>query len=178
MSIVHLFRQPSSPLAEEPRLLRVTLTDEKDIENVLLSSYLLGKVSSRIKILPDRPWIERMRHRTNPVDAHELDYKRVALIHGVPKLNDPDESTYQQNDCKEWRFIQELIGCHNIFTTSVSQLPYSVNYRGNDPRKVTFSTPEMVTSVLQAWYQNRRRGPPEVRLRPLLNGEVKRCPHF
>ncbi|VDP16440.1 unnamed protein product [Echinostoma caproni] len=95
MSVVRLFRQPSSPQAGEPRLLRVTLKDEKDVENVLLSSHLLGNVSSRIRILPDRPWTGRMHYRTNPVDARESENKRVILIHGVQKLNDPDESTYQ-----------------------------------------------------------------------------------
>ena len=167
VGIVRLFRHPSSPHAGEPRLTRITFAHEKDLEKVILSSYLLDKNSCKSRIFLDRPWTERAKYRTNPTDARESENKRVVLIHGVPQLSNPDEALCQQNDCKEWDFIRELINCSQVLTVRISRLPSSPNYHGNGPRimKVTLGTEEMANAVLEAWKNNRKRGPPELRIR-------------
>ena len=170
VQLTRLSRPPTSPHAGEPRLLRVLMKNESDVETVLLSAFKLRLAKSIIRIYPDIPWKERKilkdgaKFVTMDVDL------RSVFVHGVPELKDADELKNKQHDCTEWKYIKELLGVDNIITTKIFRLPHSTNYKGNGPRilKVTLSSDQIVTSLLSSWYQHRNIAPPDLRKRGYL----------
>lgn len=139
-----------------------------DVEEVLLSAHNLRTLSPKIRIFPDVPWSERQQKKDNPLTAKIVKDKKTVLIHGIPESQENDTIKRRAHDCREWKFIQELIGTKDVITTGLTRLPYSPNYKGTGPRilKVSVLQESMVTSLLETWYAKRRLAPPEVRLRP------------
>ena len=170
VQLTRLSRPPRSPHAGEPRLLRVLMKNESDVETVLLSAFKLRLAKSVIRIYPDIPWRER-KHRKDEAKVVTMDDDlRSVFVHGVPELKDADELKNKQHDCTEWKYIKELLGVDNIITTKIFRLPHSTKYKGNGPRilKVSFSSDQMVTSLLSSWYQHRNIAPPDLRIRGYL----------
>ncbi|VDP69790.1 unnamed protein product [Echinostoma caproni] len=52
----------------------------------------------------------------------------------MPQLPEADESDCRKNDFYEWHFIQELLDCRNISTTTIKRLLRSPNYGGDGPQ--------------------------------------------
>jgi hypothetical protein len=175
-ALIRLTRKPHSPHINEPRLVRVALTSPTDVESVLLAAHLLRETSST-RIYPDIPWSERVtRHTTENPTAKADRNDRAIFIHGVPELNDSNNQLNYQHDCGEWKYIQEALQTSGVFTTEVTRLPTSPNYKGNGPRilKINLFSPIMVTQVLEAWYKHRKTVPPELRLRPATSPTTSR----
>ena len=166
--LTRLTRHPSSEHANLPRLLRVTLKNMEDVESVLLSAYKLRSASVACRIFPDIPWSQRQQKKEKPSEARITDQKRAVFVHGIPESPNNDESEKRAHDCREWKFIQELIGTKGIITTGMYRIPYSPNYKGSGPRilKVLLLNEVMVTTLLETWYAKRSVAPPELRIRP------------
>ena len=166
-SIVRMTRHPSTPHTDQPRLLKVTLRSEKDLEDVLLSSYVLVN-ACKSRIYQNRTWSERQQLKTEPKVVRADDNKRAVFIHGVPETKHQSEMENMKNDLEEWKFIQELLGFPEILTVGLIRLPSSANYRGTGPKilKVSLATSEMVTKVLQTWSKKCKHLPSELRIRP------------
>lgn len=147
--------------------MRVTLKSLRDVENVLLSAHLLRASSSKIRIFPDIPWTERQGAKKNKENWKQANDKKSIFVHGIPELNDTDMSKNATHDCQQWSFVQQALNIEDTLTVAVKRLPTSPLYKGTGPRimKVTFQTEEMVTTVLESWYHNRRNAPSEIRLR-------------
>lgn len=176
VQLTRLSRPPKSPHAGEPRLLRVLLKNESDVETVLLAAFKLRLAKSVIRIYPDIPWRDRQLRKEDHKKDTRIDDFRAVFVHGVPELNDTDELKNKQHDCSEWRYIKELLGTDNIITTRLSRLPHSTNYKGTGPRilKVCLNSEQMVSSLLSSWYQHRRNAPPDLRIRGFLRRKAER----
>lgn len=166
-SLTRLSRPRSSPHAGEPRLLRVTLKNMKDVEAVLLSSHLLRKESIEARIFPDIPWSERQKSKKDPKTARINRSKRTLMIHGIPESSDDNEWSKRENDRREWNFVQELLGMKDILTTGLTRIPHSPKYQGSGPRilKVSLLNEIMVDTLVESWNFNKRILPPELKLR-------------
>lgn len=123
-----------------------------------------------MRILFDRPWSERQKHKLDREGARIEESNRSLLVHGIPEPENGTETVNRKNDCAEWKFLQELYEVRNVLTTSIIRLPTSLKYLGCGPRimKVNFATSQMATEVLQCWKRNRKRGPSEVRFKLML----------
>ena len=170
VSLVRLSRKPSSLHSSEPRLLRVGLSSEQELEDVLLSCHLLGKSSTNMRIILDRPWSERQKHKLDHEGAKIEESKRSLLVYGVPEPENGTETVNRKNDCVEWKFLQELYEVRNVLTTSIIRLPTSLKYLGSGPRimKVNFASSHMATEAITCWKRNRKRGPSELRFKPMM----------
>lgn len=146
----------------------------RDLEDVLLTCHTLVNSSVGARIFPDKPWAERQKRKSDPVTSRQSDAKKVLLVHGVPELKNADKCEQQKHDIEEWRYITEIYNIPNVVTVNVSRLAVSLNYRGTGPSilKVTLATSDMVSAVLASWYDNRKCGPPDIRLRPFLQTVV------
>ncbi|CAH8510231.1 unnamed protein product [Dicrocoelium dendriticum] len=132
--LTRLSRNPSSPHLGEPRLLRVTFGNTRELEDVLLARHLLVNSSVSARIFPDRPWAERQKHKSNPSSSRQNEMKKVVLVHGVPELKHDDSSERQKHDIEEWRYIAELYDMKNVVAFDVTRLTASTNYQGSGPR--------------------------------------------
>ena len=78
MNYCHIMRQSNrrkdSNHQNHPRLLRVTLKNASDVEDVLLASHLL-KSDGNVRILPDIPYTERNRTRNIPKEYREAFFR-------------------------------------------------------------------------------------------------------
>lgn len=176
-SLTRLSRPRSSPHAGEPRLLRVTLKNMKDVEDILLSSHLLRNESTAVRIFPDIPWSERQKIRKDPITAKTVHGKKMLMIHGIPESNDDNGWNKKEHDHHEWKFIQDLLGIKDVLTTRLSRLPHSPNYQGIGPRilKVSLLNEKMVESVVETWRSNKTILPPELKLRTFLSPKRVEC---
>ena len=167
-SLTRLYRPQTSPHAGSPRMLRVTLNSSTEVESVLLSSFLLQKASSNIRIFADVPWSQRQANRLDPNCAKASRDKKSVFLHGVPELQSPDEWSKKEHDRAEWSFVQKLIGVRDILTTEVLRIPHSKDFTRQTPRllKVTLLDESMVNHLLEAWYTMKHVAPPELRIRP------------
>ena len=166
-SLTRLPRHPTSPHSDEPRLLRVTLKSQNDMEDVLLSAHLLRESGSNVRIFPDVPWHERRKRQSNPQSARADEMKKAVFIYGVPESTDENPFRKQEHDRREWQFVQELLGTDGCVTTSLVRLRPSPNYKGTGPRilKVTLLSEDMVETLMSNWSLQKRQMPPEVKLR-------------
>ena len=170
-SLTRLPRPPSSPHSGEPRLLRVTLQSQNDIEEVLLSAHLLKESGSNVRIFPDIPWHERRKRQTDPQSAKTEEMKKAIFIHGIPESTEINPFRKLEHDRREWQFVQELLGAEGCVTTSLIRLRPSPNYKGTGPRilKATLLSEDMVETLISSWSIRKRLMPPELRLRAALS---------
>lgn len=168
--LTRLSRNRSSPHVDKPRLLRVTFGNTRDLEDVLLASHVLVKSSLNTRIFPDRPWEERQQRKSDPSASRNNEAGKVVLIYGVPELRHDDKCERHKHDVEEWKYITEIYNMQSVVAFDITRLAASPNYQGRGPKivKVTLARPEMVTAAIRAWHDNKKRGPPEVRLRPFL----------
>lgn len=164
LSLIRLSRLPSSPHRDKPRLLRVTLPSEKDMENVLLHAYLLNNLpDSEFRISADIPWWER-----KPVSTGlDRTNSRTLVLLGVPEsAGSPSPHERLEHDYKQWRFIASSINASEAVVVDTFRIPKSTNYKGDGPKplKVTFLTSGMTEAIKIKWKTNKNKLPKDVRL--------------
>ncbi|VDP49805.1 unnamed protein product [Schistosoma margrebowiei] len=92
LTVTRLTRGKDSKPLNHPRLLRITLKNATDVEDVLLSSHLL-KSNGNVRILPDIPYSERNIIRNIPKESREKFFRgRNIIVQGIPENADPTQS--------------------------------------------------------------------------------------
>ena len=163
LTVTRLTRGKDSNHLNHPRLLRVTLKNASDVEDVLLASHLL-KSDGNVRILPDIPYSERNLIRNIPKESREAFFRgRNIIVQGVPENMDP---TQANSDIREWKFIKHSLKLKNILTQQVMRLAK----RDGDSRprllKITFPSSHMAAATLEAFRANRRRLPTGIHMHP------------
>ncbi|KER19455.1 hypothetical protein T265_15538, partial [Opisthorchis viverrini] len=103
--------KPKPPTAEshhqdKPRLLKGTVNTEKELENILLSTFRLQSDSkSSARVQADVPWTERSRNVENQATNNRAD-DRSLIILGVPEIDDASDKTARiSHDVLQWKFL-------------------------------------------------------------------------
>ncbi|CAI2726671.1 unnamed protein product [Schistosoma spindalis] len=163
LTVTRLTRGKDSKHQNHPRLLRVTLKNATEVEDVLLASHLL-KSDGNVRILPDIPYSERNLIRNVPKDSREKFFRgRNIIVQGVPENMDP---TQANSDIREWKFIKQSLRLKNILSQHVMRLAK----KDGDPRprllRITFPSSHMAAATLEAFRVNRRRLPTGIHMHP------------
>ena len=161
---IRLKRHPRSPHQDEPRLLKVTLRSEQDLEDVLLHSHLLrNDPASVIRVHADIPWWERKSASSSRAQVAA----RSLIVLGVPEDTEhtiPHRQT--DHDRKQWKFICDIVDGRGTVVTDTFRIPKSVRYKGEGPRplKLTFLTSSMTDFIRSQWTKHKHKIPGDVRL--------------
>ena len=104
VSLIRLSRKPNSLHQDKPRLLKVSVQNEKELEDILLSAYLLRdgeKNSSRVFV--GIPWSKRksssQKGKQHPTGKHE---GRSLVI-----LNGPESESHLDTQCRNKHDFQQ-----------------------------------------------------------------------
>ena len=81
----------SSPDADDPRLLRVTLESMEDVGTVLVSSLLLRNEYLAVRILPDIPWTQWHKPLKDPRSTKMIRDQKTGMIYDIPEFKDDSE---------------------------------------------------------------------------------------
>ena len=159
---------PESPHKDKPRIMKVSLSSEMELENILLSAYLLrdGKDTTS-RIFPDIPWSERSE-RSSKI-ASGVHSPRSLILLGVPdNTTEPTGQTDNAHDAQQWCYIRETLGINDVAVIDTYRIPKSTNYAGSGPRplKLTFLTKNMSEVVRTRWSTHQSLLPRELKLYP------------
>ena len=176
VSITRLSRKPDSIHQDKPRLLKVVVKEEKELEDIILSAYLLRdghEGSSRVFV--DVPWSERanspFKGGQRSIDKHD---KRCLLILNVPETaSDTDPQCRAMHDKQQWKYLRKTIQANNEVVVDMFRIPKSPRYEGNGsrPLKLTLLTASMADTVYNNWCRYRQKLPREIRI---VRGSSKR----
>ncbi|VDP53433.1 unnamed protein product [Schistosoma margrebowiei] len=163
LMVTQLSRGKDSKHLNHPRLLRVTLKNAIDIEDVLLASHLL-KSDGNVRILPDIPFCERNIIRNIPKESREKFFRgRNIIVQGIPENADPTQSN---SDIREWKFIKQSLRLKHILTQHVTRLAKKDGDLRPRQMKITFPSSQMAAAVLEAFRANRHQLPPGIHMHP------------
>ncbi|VDO55384.1 unnamed protein product [Schistosoma margrebowiei] len=163
LTVTRLTRGMDSKHQNLRSLLRVTLKNATDVEDVLLASHLL-KSDGNVRILPDIQYSERNLIRNIPKETRDqFLHGRNIIVQGIPENTDPTQSN---SDIKEWKFIKQSSRLTNILTQYVTRIAM----KDGDPKprlmKTTFPSSHMAAATLEAFRAKRRRLPPGIHMHP------------
>ena len=166
-SLIRLSRSPESSRNDKPRLLKVTVKTEQDLEPILLSSPILQDDSGNSeRIFADVPWWER-NHRAGIRGNTTHTEDRTLIILGVPEVEQyADRKTQSKHDFLQWKFVSDLLNLDDVTVVDTFRIPKSSRYMGTDPRppKLTMLYREMVTAAKTQWQMFGKLLPEGVRL--------------
>ncbi|CAH8453908.1 unnamed protein product [Schistosoma bovis] len=170
LTVTRLTRGKDSKHLNHPRLLRVTLKNATDVEDVLLASHLL-KSDGNVRILPDILYSERNIIRNVPKESREKFFRgRNIIVQGIPENADPTQSN---SDIREWKFIKQSLRLKHILTQHVTRLAKKDGDLRPRLMKITFPSSHMAAAVLEAFRADRRRLPPGIHMHPDRPYEVR-----
>ena len=163
VTITRLARSLDSPNRDKPKLLKVTVATEKELEDILLSAYLLKDATeNNQRVFADVPWWERtLKARNAGVDRSK---HRNLILLGVPEAEDP--SKQKQHDSLQWKFISDTLSLKNTAVVDVFRIPKSPKYIGVGPRplKLTFLRDDMLEETRIQWQENHKLLPKYLRM--------------
>lgn len=167
-SLIRLSRPPNSVHKDKPKLLRVTLKTEKELEEILLSAFLLqtGSENSE-RIFADTPYWERIQKPGHQGSINRSEDRNLIIL-GVPECNESaDKNTQRTHDYQQWKFISETLSIEDVAVVDTFRIPKSPKYMGTGPRplKLTLLRSTMVNIVKTRWECNRNLLPKELRIR-------------
>jgi hypothetical protein len=167
LSLVRLSRSPKSPHQDKPRLLKVIVSSEKDLENILLSAHTLrdGREDS-CRVFADVPWTERYKNRSKSATSDNANAKSLILL-GVPEATDTSMGeSLSHHDAQQWGFISTVIGAHDVAVVDTFRIPNSPKYQGSGPRplKLTLLTEGMAETIRIKWKQSAHYLPKYIRI--------------
>lgn len=167
VSLTRLSRKPGSVHNDKPRLLKVAVQNEKELEDILLSAYLLRdceKTDNRI--FADVPWKEREKS-AHKGKHREIEKGKSLLILNIPEpASDSDMQCQNKHDYHQWKYLSDAIEANNEAVIDIFRIPKSPKYEGNGPRplKLTFLTTAMADTVYKNWNRFRYKLPREIRI--------------
>jgi hypothetical protein len=158
----------------------VKLQSEKDLENILLSAYLLRDGDENgSRVYADVPWSERKKPTPNAKQSKsETPDGRSIVILNVPEYSgDSNVRCKSKHDFEQWRYLSDIIQATNEAATDIFRIPHSLKYQGSGPRplKVTLLTDNMADRVFDNWKQFRSTLPKEIRM---IRGNIKPRPNM
>ncbi|VDP62010.1 unnamed protein product [Schistosoma curassoni] len=163
LTVTQHTRGKESKHQNHPRLLRVTLKNATDVEDVLLASHLL-KSDGNVRILPDIPYSERNLIGNIPKESRDQFFRgRNIIVQDIPENTDPTQS---KTDIREWEFIKQSLRLKHILTQHVTRLAKKDGDLRPRLMKITFPSSHMAAAVLEAFRANRRRLPPGIHTHP------------
>ncbi|VDO94878.1 unnamed protein product [Schistosoma margrebowiei] len=163
LTVTRLTRGKESKNQNHPRLLRLTIKNSTDVEDVLLASHLL-KSDGNVRILPDIPYSERNLIRNIPKESRQKFFRRGNIIvQGVPENTDPNQAN---SDIREWKFIKQSLRLKNILTQHVTRLAKKDGDSRPRLMRITVLSSHMAASTLEAFRANRRRLPAGIHMHP------------
>jgi hypothetical protein len=168
VSLIRLSRKPNSPHDDKPRLIKVVVQSEKELEDILLSAYLLRDDNqSSSRVFADVPWLERTKPslpgQQQNVQKHD---GRSVIILNVPEPTpDSDKNAKTSHDLNQWKYLSNTIQTNDEAVVDIFRIPKSPRYEGNGPRplKIRLLTASMVASVLSNWKRYRHKLPRDIR---------------
>lgn len=167
VSLTRLSRSPNSPNKGKPRLLRITVETEKDLEDILLSAFLLQNSDTNSeRVFADVPWWERSQKSDKVTKITRTD-DRSLIILGVPENEETSDKKLQnKHDFLQWKFLSDTIQANNVAVVDTFRIPKSPKYMGSGPRplKLTLLRSEMLGTVKTQWERYRNILPKEIRL--------------
>jgi hypothetical protein len=169
-SLSRISRRPDSPHFAKPRLLKITLNNEKELEDVLLSAHILNKQGETTsRIFADIPWWERRNAKTDDKTKEARQERSVVLL-GIPDAtNESCPNQSRSHDIQQWKFIEEVIGLKEVALVDTFRIPRSPRYFGTGPRplKLTFLTSNMADFVRTQCLKSRNLLPRDIRVSTL-----------
>lgn len=159
VSLTRLKRKPDSVHNDKPRLLKVVVQNEKELEDVLLSAYLLRNTENNSsRIFLDVPWCERSRKLSQETSVKQT-VDRSIIILGVPEIEETCDAKLQnKHDFLQWKFLSDILKTNDVAVVDTFRIPKSPKYAGIGPRplKLTLLRSEMLSVVKSHWdrYQN------------------------
>ena len=167
ISIIRLQRPADSPHRGKPRLLRVTVATEEELEDILLSAFLLRDgLESSERVFADIPWWERAHAKGQSHPKHSA--SRSVIVSGVPDAPDgEDPQARMRHDILQWKFLRTSLGADQVATVDIYKIPKSSKYMGSAPSrlKVTFLTSAMAEDVFSKWKLYEGQLPKYIRMR-------------
>lgn len=178
VSLTRLNRKPDSPHHDKPRLLRLVVEKEKDLEDILLSAYLLrDENNDTSRIFADVPWSERVKSSSKGGQNSIIkpDERSLIILNVPESASTINTKSGTQHDLQQWQYIGRNIQATNVAVVNLFRIPKSPKYEGNGPRplKLTLLTTAMADSVYKHWRDSRQKLPREIRI---IRGSPKR-PH-
>ncbi|KAF8569903.1 hypothetical protein P879_07941 [Paragonimus westermani] len=110
VSLARLSRSPNSLHKNKPRLLKVTVRTEKDLERILLSAFLLQNGSENSeRIFADVPWWERSRKPGIQASIDDAEGRSLIIL-GVPETDEKsDKKMRNKHDFLRWKFLSDTL---------------------------------------------------------------------
>lgn len=170
VTLTRLSRKPNSPHQNSPRLLKVVVRSEKELENILLSTYLLrGDKDDSSRVFADVPWSERSKASIQTKQDHRTKKEeRSLVILNVPEsAPDLDAQGGARHDLQQWKYLSDIIEAKNEAVIDLFRIPKSPKYKGDGPRplKITLLTAKMAETVFHNWTYFRHKLPRELRIK-------------
>ena len=160
-------RHPDSPHSGKPRLLKISLNSEKELEDVLLSAYILNKEGhTTSRIYADVPWWERRNAKTKEKAKEAIQERSVVLL-GIPDVTNVScLNQSRSHDIQQWKFIEGVLGLKEVALVDTFRIPRSPRYSGTGPRplKLTFLTSDMANVVRTQCLKSRNLLLPDIRV--------------
>ncbi|VDP79288.1 unnamed protein product [Schistosoma curassoni] len=163
LTVTRLTQGNESKHQNHSRLLRVTLKNATDVEDVLLACHLL-RSDGNVRILPDIPYSERNLIRNISKESREtLFSERNITVQGVPENMDPSQIN---SDIREWKFIKQSLRLKNILTQHMTRLAKTDGDSRPLLMRITFPSYHMVAATLEALRANIRWLPTGIHMHP------------
>ena len=176
VSLLRLRRDQRSPHNNNPRMLKITVSTEAELEDILLSAHLLRDgEDSTSRIYPDLPWWER-RPGASPEKRNNLTDNRSLVLMGIPEAADTTaKNQVLTHDSQQWKFIEDQMGLKNCVVVDTFRIPKSSKYMGSGPcpLKLTFLTNAMATEVQDRWNNLKHLLPTGIRLQYRKSNEPR-----
>ena len=169
ISLIRLSRKRDSPNFDKPRLLKVVVQNEKDLEDILLSSYLIREdKTTNSRIFADVPWSERKTSSLTEAGHHkDKGDGRSLLILNVPEsVSSHDANCSAKHDYQQWKYFSDTVLATDPAVIDIFRIPKSTKYEGSGPRplKLTLLTSGMAETVYDNWKRFRAKLPKEIRI--------------
>ena len=167
ISLIRLSRPAQSLHMDKPRLLKIVVETEKELEDILLSAYLLRDAEgNKTRVFADIPYAERIKQsQQEKQPCMHKDQNRSLIILNVPEdSSDSSKSSDIKHDLEQWKYISDSIQASNEAAVDIYRIPKSPNYHGDGPRplKVTLLTSTRADALLMNWNKHRNLLPKEM----------------
>ena len=158
---------------QQPRSLRVELTDPSAAELLVLSSAdHKTNDTNEVQICLELPWKERQARKLSWKDnANSGDQSRSLIIHGIPEPNNQFPRSHIQQEWDQWNYIRNRLGLslEQVTACKLHRIPRPIHLSSiKAPRllRITLATNNMRHTTLTAWESLRNLFPSEIRLHP------------
>ncbi|KAF8570458.1 hypothetical protein P879_00239 [Paragonimus westermani] len=167
VSLTRVSRSPNSLHKDEPRLLKVTVRTEKDLECILLSAFLLQNGSENSeRIFADVPWWERSRKLGIQANINGAEGRSLIILGVLETDETSDKKMRNKHSFLRWKFLSDTLKTDDVAVVDTFRIPKSPKYIGTGPKplKLTLFRSEMLDIVKTQWQLYRNLLPRELEI--------------